>query len=176
MMMPLKEKKKTKSFRGRCASHELVKYPAPGFRLAARPANIHNLPCTEGRRADPEGLGSSRSHLQPHRDTDGCSMPVWILQDLRVAPAADQSPLQCGGSSMTRAHVPDPAVTLLPVVKRALLFIPEGATVSPRRWKRGTMGFKASDAQIPHRAQVFLLGAPRRFVRSQRGWQCPSLS
>lgn len=62
----------------------------------------------------PEGLRSSRCHLHPPRDTDGSSMPERIPQDLRVAPAADRSLLQRGGTSMTGATSLGPAVPLLP--------------------------------------------------------------
>lgn len=44
-------------------------------------------------------------------------------------------------------------------MKRALLLILEGVTVSARRWKQGTGAFEASDAQVPHRTQILLLGA-----------------
>ena len=60
---------------------------------------------------------------------------------------------------MSGATHAGPSSDCSPVVKQVLLFILEGATVSPRRWKHGTMGFEARDAQILHQTQVFLLGA-----------------
>lgn len=138
----------------------LVKYPAPGFRLAARPANIHNLPCTEGRGADlrgPEKLQKSSAPAQRHG---------WVLC-ARVDPAGSPCGPRCWlEPSAVRWHIRGWGHTrwaqqLLcsPVAKRALLFVLEGATISPRRWKRGTTGFEASDARIPHHTQMFLLGA-----------------
>lgn len=58
------------AFRGRLASHLLVKYPAPGFRYRSVTHLIRR-----GAEQIPMGLRSSRSHLCPHRDTKGSLVP-----------------------------------------------------------------------------------------------------
>lgn len=138
----------------------LVKYPAPDCRLAARAANIHDLPCTERRGPDARGLEKLQMSSAP---TQRHGMVLHARADPAGSPGG---PRRWPEPSAARWHVHDwghahwaQRFLCSPVVKRVLLFILEGVTVSARCWKQGTGGFEASDAQITHRTPILLLGA-----------------